>query len=372
MRVRSISLDDPHAVSQFITFPFTLYRDCPQWAPPLLAAARYTLNPRHPFYEHSTAKFFLAESDDQVLGRIGVMNNRNFNQYTNAQTAFIGFFESVNDPTISDALFQAAFNWARSHRLDRILGPRGLIGSDSHGLLVDGFDCRPALGIPYNFPYYESLFQQAGFEKDLDHISGFLRGDQQLPEKAFQTAEKISALRGYTIRTFRKKADLYAWIPRLVEVQSRIFANTYLYFPPTEAELISAAEDFIAITDPFLIKVVMKDDHVAGFILSYRDFASALQKSRGSLWPLGWWYILLERSRKEWLDINCIGFLPEYQGEGCNSILYASLARSIQASHFKNIEIIQVNETNQTVLNELEEIGVTWHKRHRSYRKELF
>jgi len=62
LRMIKVNTRSRREVNRFVTLPFRLYRDCPQWVPPLVDDTRLMLNrDRYPFYEHSTADFFLAE-----------------------------------------------------------------------------------------------------------------------------------------------------------------------------------------------------------------------------------------------------------------------------------------------------------------------
>ena len=56
VEIHKVDTTDPRDVKRFVQFPFRLYRDCPQWVPPLVSSARKQLNrERHPFYRHSDA-----------------------------------------------------------------------------------------------------------------------------------------------------------------------------------------------------------------------------------------------------------------------------------------------------------------------------
>ena len=150
MRVRKINTAKRRDVHQFIDFPFDLYRENDQWVLPLVSDARRALNrDEHLFFQHSTADLFVAKGDGQTLGRIGAMDNRNYNDHQQASVAFFGFFDVVEDVEVAQALFDAAFGWARARGLDRMVGPRGLIGIDSGGVLVEGFEHRPAIGVTW-------------------------------------------------------------------------------------------------------------------------------------------------------------------------------------------------------------------------------
>jgi len=122
VRVRKLDTTRARDVRQFIDFPFGLYKECPQWVPPVLPEIKLILNrKKHPFYRHSAADFFVAESEGRTLGRIAVMENRNYNEYHGHRDSFFYFFECVEDIEVARALFDAACDWARSRGLDQIL-----------------------------------------------------------------------------------------------------------------------------------------------------------------------------------------------------------------------------------------------------------
>jgi hypothetical protein len=127
----------------------------------------------------------------------------------------------------------------------------------------------------------------------------------------------------------------------------------------------------ISVADPSLIKLVMKGDDVVGFIFSYHDVSAGLQKARGRLWPFGWFHILRDRKKTDWVNVNGVGLLPEYQGLGANTILYIEVAKSIQAFDFVHADIVQVNENNFASRSDMENMGVNWYKRHRNYKRDL-
>lgn len=372
MHLRKLDTDRAQDIRCWIEFPFLLYRDCPQWVPPLMGEARKILDRRtHPFYQHSAADFFVVVSGEGVLGRIAVMENRSYNTFRGIKTAFFGFFEVVEGQDIAGELLGAACEWASERRLNTLIGPRGLIGTDGGGVLINGFEHRPALGIPYNYPYYDTFLETAEFEKDTDHLSGYLPISHQVPERIYAIAEKVKVRRGLWVKSFTSKAEMRQWVPRVAKVHAQAFAETYTFYPPSEAEMAIIAGTLIDIADPRLIKLVMKGEDVVGFIFAYHDISAALQKTGGRLWPSGWYTLLQERKRTKWVNVNGVGMLPAYQGLGGNALLYSELEKSVRTFDFEHIEVVQVNEKNNASRADMEAIGVRWYKRHRSYRREL-
>lgn len=370
MLIKKINFAEARDTKRFFDFPFRIYQNTPQWVPSM-ASDRRSIFGGHPFFEHSVAEYFIAEKNGEVLGRIGVMHNRNHNNFRKCKTAFFGFFECVEDVDVARKLFATAFEWARSRGLEEIIGPRGLLGSDGGGILVEGFELRAALNENYSMSYYDDYVMDSGFVKDRDHLSGYLPGDYVLPERFNRIAERIKEKRGFRIQSFLSADEVRAWAPRVVAVHGRTFRENHEYFPPSESEIQMLIDSILMVADPRLLKLVLKDGEVVGFIIAYHDIAPALQKSSGKIWPFGWWHILQERRRAGWVNVNGVGLLPELRGLGANTLLYTELQKTVHAFNFKHIEVIQVDEYNYKSKSDMEAIGVQWYKRHRSYRYKL-
>lgn len=372
MVIHQVDLDSRRDVERFVQFPYRLYRDCPQWVPPLRSSAYEALDRRrHPFYAHSVAAFFLALSGDEVLGRIAVLEHRNFNRYHGTNVAFFGFFEAVDDSQVSAALFDAAFTWARRRGLDAMMGPHGLLGNEGNSILVEGFEHRPALGVPYNHPYYHRLVSEAGFEKETDFLSAHLDGSYQLPERVTEIAQRVRARRGFEVKTFGSLAELQGWIPRFLEAHRRAFAANRTYYPPTDAEVATILSVLRWVIDPRLVKLILRQGEVVGMVLGLRDVSAGLQRAGGRLWPTGWYHILTERRRTRWINLNGFGLLPEHRGVGADAVLLQALYDTVRQGNFERVYLVQVEEGNVAMVNEASRLGITWSVRHRSYRRSL-
>src|SRR5450759_1607595 len=116
MKIIEIDPSERHEARRFLQLPFRIYRDNPQWVPPLKGDVKRMLNRRsHPFYKHSEATFFLAvnsDGSDGVIGRLAVLDNRHYNDYNQEQTAFFYLFECEDNQEAAEGLFDAAAGWA--------------------------------------------------------------------------------------------------------------------------------------------------------------------------------------------------------------------------------------------------------------------
>jgi GNAT superfamily N-acetyltransferase len=372
VKIHKVDTTSQEDVERFVQFPFRLYRDCPQWVPPLVSSARKTLNREsHPFYQHSDADFFLAVQNGEVLGRVAVLEPRRRNAYRKRNGAFFYLFEAVEDIEVARSLFAAAFDWAHSHGLREISGPDGLLAGDGLGVLVKGFEHRPAMGITYNYPYYDGFIKDAGFHKQTDYYSCYLPGDFKIPERVHRIAQKMKERRGYQVLRFHTKDELRAAAPRVIEAYNAAFAENREFVPITGADAKKITNRLIDLTRPELVKVVAQGDHIIGFALGFPDISAALQRCKGQLYPFGWARLMREARRTRWVNFNGGGILPKYQGLGVTAILYDEVHKTLQDRGFLHIEIVQVNEQNPRMIRELEGLGVDFYKAHRLYERTL-
>jgi hypothetical protein len=373
MHITQLDLHNKKQVDDFLRLPFSMYREIPQWVPPLQVDERFRLNPRRfPFYRHSQAAFFLACEGTRPVGRLAVLDNCRYNELHKAKTAFFYLFECENNKDAATALFNCAFEWAHSRGLNKIIGPRGFTPLDGFGLLVKGFEQRPAFGLPYNPAYYVDLVEAQGFLKEEEIVSGYLGANIQFPPRIHQLAERLAQRRGLHILHCNTRVDLRKLVPYFKELYNRSLAQTEGMVPLTAEEMDSLATQLLWLADPKLVKLVMKDHQPVGFLLAYPDISRALQKTRGRLFPFGWLTLLLELRRTDWININGAGLLPEYRGSGGTAILYSEMFRSVTENpRYRHAEVVQIGVENANMQREMENFGIDFHKMHRTYCKEL-
>jgi GNAT superfamily N-acetyltransferase len=380
MKITQIDLANKKQVRDFLDLPFHIYKEIPQWVPPLQMDERRRLDPRrHPFYRHSQAGFYLAYEGPRVLGRLAVLDNRLYNQYNNESTAFFYLFECEHDQAVASALFASAFAWARARGLTKMLGPKGFTVLDGFGLLVKGFEHRPAFGLPYNPCYYPDLIEAVGFQPEREALSGYLGADIRFPPRIQSLAERIAQRRGLRIARYRTRDDLRAFVPKMKALYNSALRGTAGNAPLTDEEVRMMANQLLWFSDPRLLKVVMKvadtregEERPVGFLMAYPDISAALQQTRGRVFPFGWITLLREFKRTDWLNINGAGLLPEYRGSGGTAILYSELFKAVvETGQFRHAEIVQIGTENENMLREMENFGMDFYKLHRTYVRTL-
>ena len=380
MNIIRLDLQNKNHLHDFLQLPFSIYKDIPQWVPPLQMDERLRLSPKQfPYYRHSQASFFLAykrsspvDESTRPIGRLAVLDNRRYNEFNKTRTAFFYLFECENNLEAATALFNAAFGWARSRGLDKIVGPKGFTPLDGFGLLVKGFEHRPAFGLPYNPAYYVDLIEAQGFFKQGEAVSGYLGTGIHFPPRIHELAERIAQRRGLHLLRCSTRKDLRALVSHLKELYNNSLTGTEGTAPLTDEEVNTMANQLIWLADPKLVKLVMKGDKAVGFLLAYPDVSAALQKTRGHLFPFGWLTLLLELRRTDWININGAGLLPEYRGSGGTAILYSEMFKSVTENpRYRHADVVQIGVENENMQREMENFGIDFYKRHRTYSRNL-
>lgn len=374
MKLFEIDTEDRGQIKQFLQLPFRIYSDIPQWVPPLAPDARRMLDKRrNPFFIHSRAAMFLVVDDQKsAIGRLVVLNNRRYNEYNHEKTAFFYLFECENNREAACLLFEAAFQWAHDQGLDTIIGPKGFTVFDGVGMLVKGFEYRPALGLPYNPAYYPELVEAAGLTPSGEEIlSGYLSSSMQFPERIYEIARLIQERRGLHVANFNSRQDVRAFVPKLKDLFNGTLANMPGNVPITDEEVKALEDQMIWFANPRLIKIVYKGEQPVGFLLAYPDVSAAVQRTKGNIFPFGWVNLLLELRRTKWININGAGMLEGYRGLGGTALLFSEMHRCVVDEGYLHADLVQIGIENEKMQRELSNLGVDFYKTHRMYSRLL-
>ena len=373
LTIEKVDTENKRQVKRFVELPYRLYRDCPQWVPPLYIDAYTYLNrKKHPFHEHSDVDFFLAVRNGKDVGRIAAIENKPFNEYHKTKKADFYFFDCENDPEAATALFNSVTDWAKARGLNNLVGPKGMGPLDGYGILVFGHEHRQTMTmLNYNYPYYQQLVEDLGFVKEVDFVSCFLPADKfQIPERVEKITRRVMQRGGLQVKQFKNKKELVSWAPRIGRAYNDAFVHNWEYYPLSQREIDFVVENIMTVADHRLIKIVTHGEDVVGFLFAFHDVSAALQRARGRLFPFGLLDILLELRRTDTVSVNGMGILPEHQGHGGNAMLYSEMGHTLfDFKQFVHVEMTQVAETTGQMRADLKNLNGVEYKNHRLYRK---
>src|SRR5690348_17191279 len=96
----------------FVDVPFRIHGKDPNWIPPLRVTVYDRISPKHPANAHQETSLWVARRDGKPVGRIAACVDSLFNEYQKVNWAWVGFFDTFDDPEVATALFDTACSWA--------------------------------------------------------------------------------------------------------------------------------------------------------------------------------------------------------------------------------------------------------------------
>ncbi|MBO5545436.1 MAG: N-acetyltransferase [Bacteroidales bacterium] len=361
---------------QFVNFPERLYKDNPYYVPKLVFDQMDTLDQeKGAAQEFCDSVLYMAYKDGEPVGRVAAIVNHKANEQWHHKEVRFGWYDFVDDREVSKALMDKVEEFGRKHGMESVVGPLGFTDFDPEGMLVDGFDRLSTMALIYNFPYYNDHLDAMGFGKDADWIEYKVQVPTVMPER-WPRLEKIIMERAgvhlrpltrkiireedYGHKVFRCINDCYKDLYNFTVLPDHM-ADKYLGF-------------YLSILDLRFLSMVENDKgDLVAFGISMPSIVKALQKTRGKLFPFGWWPLLKAMFLKhdDMAELLLVGVHPDYQNSGVNSLVFMDMFRKFNAMGIKVAETNAILETNLKNQGQFRDFEHECKKRRRSYIKKL-
>lgn len=364
----------------FFEFPWTLYKDDPNWTPPLLSMRReqYDKN-KNPAWEYLDGEFFTASRDGKIVGTIAAYINQRHNEYNNEHVGWFGAFEVYDDAEAATMLLNTAAEWIQGRGYSVIRGPQTFTTHEETGLLVDGFT-RPILLMPYNKPYYEKLVLGAGFKPVMDTYSFHLSREQVnqngLLERLERITKAIMKRNHVTIRPIDAK-NLKTEFELFKELYNLAWEKNWGFTPMTDKELDALVKSLGQFFDSKLAFFGYVDGEPAGFIMAIPDFNQVLHK----VYPkpgtpeifslvkaLYYWKL---NPIIDWARVPLMGVKEAYRSKGVDAALYFYVLDAMLKGQYQHSDSGWILSINQNMVSIAKNFGSQIYKTYRYYEKAL-
>ncbi len=362
-------------LKKFTQFQIDLYGENPYFVPPLVSDDIATLSPEtNPAFDFCDYAYFMAFRDGKPVGRIAGIINRQVNERSGAKSARFGFIDFIDDPEVSAALMKAVEDWGRSKGMDKIIGPLGFTDLDHEGMLVDGFQELSTMATIYNYPYYPEHLERLGYKKESDWMEFLMEVPDGIPEKYDRIADIVK--RKYDLRVLKytsRKRIKAEYGHALFHLINDAYKNLYQYSMLTERQIEYYIDIYLNLLNLDLLTLVVdKNDKLVGVGISMPSMSRALQKSKGKMFPFGWYHLLKGlKGKNDRVDLLLVAVHPDYQNKGVNALLFQDLIPYYIKYGFKYAESNPEMETNGKVQSQWEYFNTRQHRRRRSFAKKL-
>ena len=324
---------------------------------------------KNPFFLHGKARYFLVRKDGKISGRIASVVNQRHIEFHHEKTGFFGFFESVNDQSVSDALLDAVSRGLKDEGMDRVRGPMNFSTNEECGMLLEGFDSAPMLMMPYNPPYYHTLMERHGMSKAKDLYAYILDIPEELPAKILRVAQ-IAEKSGITIRRFDKK--MFERDMKIFQVvYNAAWEKNWGFIPLTDEELLYLGNNLKPVLIPDMTIIAEKGDEPVGFLGLLPDFNFVLKRMNGKVNPFSIMKALYYSKKIKDLRMLLLGTKAEYRKRGVDALLFREAFKGVKRGGYKRVEFSWILEDNIPVQRLVEMIGGRLYKKYRIYEKQI-
>lgn len=364
----------------FFQFPWTLYKDDPNWTPPLLSMRREQFDKtKNPAWEYMEGDYFAAYRDGRIVGTIAAYINDRHNEFNNEHIGWFGAFEVEDDPEAAAALLNTAAEWIKQRGYETMRGPQTFTTHEETGLLVDGFT-RPILLMPYNKPYYEKLVLGAGLHPVMDTYSFHLSREQVnangLSERLERITSAIMKRNHVTIRPIDRH-NLKQEFELFKELYNAAWEKNWSFVPMTPKELDALVKSLGQFFDPDLAFFGYIDGEPVGFIMAIPDFNQVLQK----VYPkpgtpeivslvkaLYYWKL---NPVMDWARVPLMGVKEAYRNKGVDAVMYHYILQAMLKGRYQHSDSGWILAANQNMVSIAKNFGSQIYKTYRYFEKAL-
>ncbi|KAF2517677.1 GTP cyclohydrolase [Flavobacterium foetidum] len=325
-------------LTEYIKFPFSLYKDNPYWVPPIIADELESFDKtKNPAFDNAEAYFYLAYRDNKIVGRItAIINWSEVNNQHKRKVRF-GWFDVIDDIEVTKALLEKVFELGRKHNLEHAEGPMGFSNLDKVGVLTEGYDQVGTMITWYNHPYYVTHLEQLGFVVEKQYIESIFPFSNVKPE-FFQKAQALIKKRyGLRALTFTKTKDIMPHVDKMFDLFNESYAKLASFVAISDIQKEYFKKKYISFINPEYIKfVVDENDKLIAFSIVMPSFTEALQKIKGKLFPFGFLHLLKAKKHSKDVVFYLIGIQPEYQNKGVTAIIFDEYYKTFSEKGIRN------------------------------------
>ncbi len=360
-------------LKQFVKFPFSLYKNNPNWVPPIISEEMAVFDKeKNPAFDTADAHFFLAYKNDTIVGRIAAIVNHTEITKQQIKKMRFGWFDVIDDVTVTDALLQKVTAIGKKKDLEFMEGPVGFSNLDKVGVLIEGFEHLGTMITWYNHPYYKEHLEQLGFVKEKEHLE-WRMPFKNIKLEHFAKAQDLIKRR-YQLKAlnFKSTKEVMHYADNMFDLFNESYSKLSTFTPITNKQREYFKKKYISFINPEYIKYVAdKDDNLVAFAVTMPSFSRALQKANGKLFPFGIFHLLKAKKKSKDVIFYLIGVHPDYQNKGVHAILFNECYLTFDKLGIENCIRTPELEDNTAIQQIWKRFDPKLCKRRRTYRKNL-
>lgn len=364
-------------MKQFVDFANDLYKDVPQYVPPIFDDEVGLLNIKtNPSLHTCQARFWMCKDDQgKVVGRIGAILQPVYNERVGGKFLRFTRFDVIDDIEITKLLFNEVYKYAREAGMDSVHGPLGFNDFEREGLVVEGFQYRVTSSNEYNFPYYKTHLEKLGFVKEADWLEYRLLA----PDAKDERYSKLAAYAGQRYNLHEATVGLSTnqivtrYADKIFDLLNECYGELHGYVYITKEVQKQLASSFrFAIKNDFISLICDENDNLVALGVALSSTSKQLKACNGHIFPFGALPMFMALQRPKELELAFIAVKEKYRGKGVHVMVMDKIMNSALKWGIKYAESNCILEYNDNMRNIWEKWDHVNHRRRRCYvLKEL-
>ncbi|VAW30333.1 hypothetical protein MNBD_BACTEROID07-1960 [hydrothermal vent metagenome] len=375
-KFHTVVVDGGERIRDFLDFPATLYKSDKNWIRPLDEEIEKVFNPEtNKLFRHGKAvRWVLLNEKQKPVGRLAAFYDRKSALKNKQPTGGIGFFDCIDNQNAANILFDTGKTWLQNRGMEAMDGPVNFGDRDNFwGCLAEGFQYEPVFNMPYNYPYYNNLFENYGFKNYFNQYTYHIdvQGGSHSPVIG-EKAVRLHRDPAYHFEILSKKNA-----SRIANDFMVIFNKAWARFPGVSRIRKEQARALFKTLKPIMDRRAVifgyyHDDPVAFYVM-VPDLNQIIRKFNGKMNLLN--KLQLMADLKIFKKCNRLiglifGVVPEHQGKGVESAIVARFEEEIFSGRVKytDLEMNWIGDFNPGMIKFVGQIGGEVRKIHITYR----
>lgn len=361
------------ALRPFVMLPLALYRDDERYILPSINQQVDGLLGRHnALISNGVQIFLMAYDGERPVGRMLAGIDFRAAQMGGEKRGYLSMFECVEDQQVANALLSAGESFLRLNGIGAVIGPTPTLFDDfGAGLLVEGFDAMPTFLSPYNPPYYEALFEGAGYAKHRDLLSYDMKPDDMHFERYESVLHRAGKRFGYAVESVNLQRDLSEHAKEFSRIIAESTPPEWDALTPTSETLYREFRRIRRLLWPDYAYVARAGQRPVGVLLVIPDVNPLLKGLRGHMFPVGTFRTVFARGRVNRVRSVLLYVIPEYQNKGVELVMIHRAMRAAREHGVTSAEASMINEQNLKLRLGVEQLGGRVGRVYRQFRKEI-
>ena len=328
--IRVVKVNSRQEMNDFLNITDKIYAGCAEYVPDMRSDVRAMFASTGDASQRtSEVQPFVAYRGQEVVGRVVGVVNKKANDTWKTRNVRFSMIEFIDDLAVSKALLDTVEAWGKARGMVKMQGPMGVTDFDKEGMLVEDFELRGSATAYYNPAYYPKHMEQLGFEKEVDWLQIRINIPEEVPARYARVAQYAREQIGLkVIKASRKEVQKGSYGPKIFKLLNEAYAPIFGFSAFSEVQAQKFLDQYVPLFKMDMVPIVENEQgELIGIAVTMPSMTEALQKSRGRLWPTGWYHLLkaLKWKHEDNTELLLVAVRPDYQGLGVNALFFDDL-----------------------------------------------